>query len=143
MPICAIQLLFWIAQSTGLVTPSGLNPAISATTTAIRVSAENQSFFDQQKRAPRPLRNAGKRAKKEAVVETLTGTVEWEYKPLSWDCEVPNCDHFALFDDATGMNFELDDARAALPFEGKRAKVTGAVDLRNSTVHVISIEKGQ
>jgi hypothetical protein len=54
--------------------------------------------------------------------------VEWEYKPLAWDCDVPSCDHFALYDDTTHINFELDDARKALLFEGKRAKVTGVVD---------------
>jgi len=78
--------------------------------------------------------------KKERIVQSLTGTVEWEYKPLSWDCQVPNCDHFALYDDATQRNYDLDDARAALPFEGKRAKVVGVVDTKNSTIHVLSIE---
>jgi hypothetical protein len=67
--------------------------------------------------------------------------VEWEYKPLSWDCQVPNCDHFALYDDATHSNYELDDRRAALPFEGMRAKVTGVLDARHSVIHVLSVEK--
>jgi hypothetical protein len=66
--------------------------------------------------------------------------VEWEYKPLAWDCDVPNCDHFAFYDDATRTNYELDDARAALPFEGKRARVTGAVNSKDCIIHVISIE---
>ncbi len=63
-----------------------------------------------------------------STTQTLTGIVEWEYKPLAWDCDVPSCDHFALYDDTTHINFELDDARKALLFEGKRAKVTGVVD---------------
>jgi hypothetical protein len=85
-------------------------------------------------------KSSRKRSKREAQTQTLTGTVEWEYKPLSWDCDVPNCDHFALYDDATQTNYELDDARAALPYEGKRAKVTGVVDTKNNTIHLISIE---
>ena len=81
-----------------------------------------------------------KHIKQESQTQTLNGTVEWEYKPLSWDCDVPNCDHFALYDDATQTNYELDDARAALPFEGKRAKVTGVMNKKDSIIHVISIE---
>lgn len=75
-----------------------------------------------------------------SAAQTLTGIVEWEYKPLAWDCDVPNCDHFALYDDRTHINYELDDARKALPFEGKRAKVTGVVDTKNQVIHLLSIE---
>lgn len=81
-----------------------------------------------------------KHVKEEAQTRTLTGIVEWEYKPLAWDCQVPNCDHFALYEDSTHTNYELDDARAALPYEGKRAKVTGVVNTKDCTIHVISIE---
>src|SRR5579864_9616679 len=81
-----------------------------------------------------------KHSKQEAKAQTFTGTVEWEYKPLAWDCDVPNCDHFALYDDATKTNYELDNARKALPYEGKRAKVTGVVNAKDSIIHVISIE---
>jgi len=66
--------------------------------------------------------------------------VDWEYKPLAWNWDVPNCDHFALYDDATHANYEVDDAHAALPFEGRRAKVTGVVNTKDSIIHVISIE---
>ena len=138
--IRAILLLFWTALAIGPAMPKDPSPAISITTSATRVLAESEWTFDQQQASARPSRYSRKRAKKEAVVQTLTGTVEWEYKPLSWDCDVPNCDHFALYDDATQTNFELDDARAALPFEGKRAKVTGVVDAKNSTIHVLSVE---
>lgn len=85
-------------------------------------------------------RNSPKHSKENSPPQTLTGTVEWEYKPLSWDCDVPNCDHFALYDDATHLNYELDNARAALPFEGKRARVTGVVNAKDSIIHVLSIE---
>jgi hypothetical protein len=74
------------------------------------------------------------------AAQTLTGIVEWEYKPLAWDCDVPNCDHFALYADQGHINYELDDARKALPFEGKRARVTGVVDEKNHVIHLLSIE---
>jgi hypothetical protein len=78
--------------------------------------------------------------KKQEQVQTLTGTVEWRYDPLAWDCDVPNCDHFSLYDDASHSNFDIDDARAALPYEGKRVKLTGVVDEKKKSIHLISIE---
>ena len=107
---------------------------------AARMVAANEFFTDQQNSEHSPSRAVRKHAKHDAKTQTLTGIVEWEYKPLAWDCDVPNCDHFALYDDATHANYELDDARAALPFEGKRAKVTGVVNTKDSIIHVISIE---
>ena len=101
---------------------------------------QDEFFTDQQDSGRLPSRAFRKHAKQDAKTQTLTGIVEWEYKPLAWDCDVPNCDHFALYDDATHANYELDDARAALPFEGKRAKVTGVVNTKDSIIHVISIE---
>jgi hypothetical protein len=95
---------------------------------------------DQSDSAPKQPHASRKHAKREAQTQTLTGTVEWEYKPLAWDCDVPNCDHFALYDDATQSNYELDDARAALPYEGKRVKVTGVVNTKDSVIHVLTIE---
>jgi hypothetical protein len=89
---------------------------------------------------PAKKTSSSSRKKQSRPVQTFTGTVEWEYKPLAWDCDVPNCDHFALYDDATRSNFEIDDARAALPYEGKRAKLTGVVDLKNKVIHLVSIE---
>jgi hypothetical protein len=82
----------------------------------------------------------GEQSPAQAPAQTLTGTVEWEYKTLAWDCDVPNCDHFALYDDATQTNYEIDDARAALPFEGKKAKIIGVVDPKNRIIHLLSIE---
>lgn len=81
-----------------------------------------------------------KNKKQEQKVQTLTGTIEWIYKPLAWDCDVPNCDHYALYDDATHSNFDVDDARAALPYEGKRVKLTGVVDFKKRSIHLVSIE---
>jgi hypothetical protein len=107
--------------------------------TARAITANELSTL--QENSARLLSHASwKHTKQAAQTQTLTGTVEWEYKPLAWDCDVPNCDHFALYDDATQTNYELDDARAALPFEGKRAKVTGIVNTKDSIIHVISIE---
>jgi hypothetical protein len=92
--------------------------------------------IDGQKQSPA----SQKHGKQEAQTQTFTGTVEWEYKPLAWDCDVPNCDHFALYDDATKTNYELDDARAALPYEGKRTIVTGTVNTKDVIIHVLSIQ---
>jgi hypothetical protein len=113
---------------------------VSPNTGAARMAAPNEFFIDQQNTDRSPSLAFRKHAKQDAKTQTLTGIVEWEYKPLAWDCDVPNCDHFALYDGATHANYELDDARAALPFEGKRAKVTGVVNTKDSIIHVISIE---
>lgn len=72
-------------------------------------------FHGPASSGPSPSRAFRKQAKQDNKAPTLTGLVEWEFKPLAWDCDVPNCDHFALYDDATHANHELDDARAALP----------------------------
>jgi hypothetical protein len=113
---------------------------LSAHAFAARTITAIEQSTDQENNGQKRSHASRKRAKQEAQTQTLTGTVEWEYKPLAWDCDVPNCDHFALYDDATHTNFELDDARAALPYEGKRAKVTGVVNAKDSIIHVISIE---
>ncbi|HXP78476.1 MAG TPA: hypothetical protein VN976_01100 [Verrucomicrobiae bacterium] len=98
-------------------------------------------FFTAQQNTERsPSRAFWKHAKQNAKTQTLAGIVDWEYKPLAWNWDVPNCDHFALYDDATHANYEVDDAHAALPFEGRRAKVTGVVNTKDSIIHVISIE---
>ena len=115
-------------------------------TVPVSVDARPQSISQQGQTPVAPGKTKGNRAdkkhaKEEAVAQTFAGTVEWEYKPLSSDCDVPNCDHFALFDDATKSNYEIDDARAALPFEGKRAKITGVLDKKTSVIHLLSIEE--
>jgi len=141
MTFRTILLLLFAFQTTG-TTPLDhfqlmmLNAhAVEArTVTLIEQSTDQENNGQKRSHASR------KRAKQEAQTQTLTGIVEWEYKPLAWDCDVPNCDHFALYDDATQTNFELDNARKALPYEGKRAKVTGVVNAKDSIIHVISIE---
>jgi hypothetical protein len=95
---------------------------------------------DQKKSGHNQTNIQGNQPGQKSAAQTLSGIVEWEYKPLAWDCDVPNCDHFALYDDKNQINYELDDARKALPFEGKRAKVTGVVDAKNHVIHLISIE---
>jgi hypothetical protein len=113
---------------------------LGANTVAVRTIPASDVAGDSKYETAAQSKGSRKRSKQEAHTQTLTGTVEWEYKPLSWDCDVPNCDHFALYDDATQTNYEIDDARAALPYEGKKAKVTGVVDPKNNTIHLISIE---
>jgi hypothetical protein len=73
--------------------------------------------------------------------QTLVGTVEWEYKPLSWDCDAPNCDHFTLYDAASGVNYDLDNSLLASRYEGKKVRLTGSVDTKNDSIHVISMEE--
>ena len=90
---------------------------------AYRIISYERSTDEESKVGQKQPHARRKHARQSAVTQTFTGTVEWEYKPLAWDCDVPNCDHFALYDDATQTNYELDDARAALPYEGKRARV--------------------
>ena len=74
-------------------------------------------------------------------MQTFVGTVEWEYKPLSWDCDAPNCDHFALYDPAKGQNYELDNPKVAGNYEGKKVKITGVVNAKDDIIHVLSIEE--
>ena len=141
MTIRVILVALLIAQGTFAAAARSNGAASSPSQPAAPTIAENQTGSNQEpgkkgSRYAKPL-------KKEPIVQSLTGMVEWEYKPLSWDCDVPNCDHFALYDDATHRNYELDDARAALPFEGRRAKVIGVVDTKNSTIHVVSVEPAQ
>jgi hypothetical protein len=141
MPFRAILLFLLVARTTNTAPLDHFQLAFLGASVpgANKVSANEQST-NQENNGQKKSQAARKHAKKEAQPQTLTGTVEWEYKPLAWDCDVPNCDHFALYDDATQMNYELDDARAALPFEGKRALVTGIVNTKDSIIHVLSIE---
>ena len=98
------------------------------------------SSLDENQSNTNISRNSKKHAKPEPQSQIFTGIVEWEYKPGPWDCDVPNCDHFALYDDTSRNNYELDDARLALPYEGKRVKVTGVLNSKNGVIHLISIE---
>jgi hypothetical protein len=141
MTFGTILLLLFGFQTT---TTMSLNPfqlaMLSTKAVAARTVAANKLFTDQRNMERFRSHASRKHTREQARTQTLTGIVEWEYKPLAWDCAVPNCDHFALYDDATQTNYELDDARAALPYEGKRAKVTGVVNAKDSIIHVISIE---
>jgi hypothetical protein len=91
----------------------------------------------QLKQAHTHRKNAERNTNKEVIV----GTIEWEYKPLSWDCDTPNCDHFALYDPASGINYDLDDALLASRYEGKKVRLTGIVDTKNDAIHVVLIEE--
>ena len=141
MSFLAILLLFLASGTTSTAALNHIRLAMAGTDDpgTNKIAAADQSA-SQANTAPMQPKHLQKRAKEAAQTQTLTGIVEWEYKPLSWDCDVPNCDHFALYDDASHANYELDDARAALPFEGKRAKVTGVVNTKESVIHVLSIE---
>jgi hypothetical protein len=128
----------------GTTTTTELNPLrlalASAGKPATGKMTPDEQSPAQENNPPIRSKHSQKQTKQEAQTETPTGTVEWEYKTLAWDCDVPNCDHFALYDEAGYANYELDDARAALPFEGKRARVTGVVNMKDSVIHVLSIE---
>ena len=140
MTLCLALLL----AATGTL---GGSPGTHSAVSILHVSllATNQVAATQPpsrqgiQRSDKPKDHA-KQPRNENPPQTFTGIVEWEYKPLAWDCDVPNCDHFALYDDISRTNYELDDARKALPFEGKRVKVTGVLDTKNNLVHLLSIE---
>ena len=141
MTFRTILLLLFAFQTTG-TTPLDYFQLMMLNAHAVEARTVTliEQSKDQENNGQKRSHASRKRAKQEAQTQTLTGIVEWEYKPLAWDCDVPNCDHFALYDDATHTNFELDDARKALPYEGKRAKVTEVVNAKDSIIHVISIE---
>jgi hypothetical protein len=141
MPFRAILLFLLVAGTTSTAPLDHFQlPFLGASVPGANKISTNEQSTNQENNGPKKSQPTRKHTKHEAQPQTLTGTVEWEYKPLAWDCEVPNCDHFALYDDATQVNYELDDARVALPFEGKRASVTGVVNAKDSIIHVLSIE---
>jgi hypothetical protein len=141
MPIQTILLLIFVFPSTTFTPTFHFESNVEdADAAAVQTFTTGEQSPAQKKNAAVQSRSKTNRPKQEAPAQTLTGTVEWEYKTLAWDCDVPNCDHFALYDDATQTNYEIDDARAALPFEGKRAKIIGVVDPKNRIIHLLSIE---
>lgn len=140
MSLLLVSLLFSVLNA-----PSGriLARASASQASADEPSARLVRIADQepsQAQASPPPTKSGKQDKNHGKVETFTGTVEWEYETLYWTCDVPNCDHFALYDDATHTNYEIDDARAALPFEGKKVTITGTLDKKNHMIHLQSIQ---
>ncbi len=141
MPFRAILLLLFTLGATALAprVHSQLATVAASDSVAAKIGTSGLPA-NQENGGPVQSRLSRKHAKQEAPTETLTGTVEWEYKPLAWDCDVPDCDHFASYVDATQTNYELDNARAALPYEGKRAKGTGDVNRKDGIIHVLSIE---
>jgi hypothetical protein len=50
-------------------------------------------------------------------------------------------DGYILSDAADKLSFVLDDAEKARPYEGKKVKVTGTVDVASNTIHVESIQE--
>ena len=104
----------------------------------LSVPIVNSAPAQQQTKQTYSNRKSDERKTKEQVI---VGTIEWEYKPLTWDCDTPNCDPFALYNSASGVNYELDDSRLASRFEGKKVRVTGSVDIKNDAIHVVSIEE--
>jgi hypothetical protein len=54
---------------------------------------------------------------------------------------IKNGDNFVLSDTASKLSYILDDAAKASPFEGKKVKVTGTVDVATNTIHVESIQE--
>ena len=112
MPFYAILL---ILLGAGTVSAAPIHHFQLATLAANAPGTEritpNDKSFDEQEYGRKQGQASKKHAKPEVQNQTLTGMVEWEYKPLAWDCDVPNCDHFALYDDATHANYELDETR--------------------------------
>jgi hypothetical protein len=47
--------------------------------------------------------------------------------------------NFVLSDSATKTRYTLDDPRKARPFEGKKVKVTGTLDIAGKMMHVETI----
>lgn len=141
MPFRAILLLLY-ALSTAALAPLVHSPlaTVAASDSVAGKTGADEMPVNQRNGGPEQSLLSRKHSKQDAPTEALIGTVEWEYKPLAWDCDVPNCDHFAFYVDARQTNYELDNARAALPYEGKRAKVTGVVNRKDSIIHVLSIE---
>ena len=141
MPLRAILLFFLAAGTTSTAMLHHFPLAITSSSVpgANKIIGDAQSTDHGYSGQKQPLASQ-KNAKQQAQTQTFKGTVEWEYKPLAWDWDVPNCDHFALYDDATETIYELDDARAALPYEGKIAIVTGTVNTKDAIIHVLSIQ---
>jgi uncharacterized protein YdeI (BOF family) len=54
---------------------------------------------------------------------------------------VKNGDTYVLSDAGTKISYVLDDAKKASPYEGKKVKVTGTVDVANNTIHVETIQE--
>ena len=52
-----------------------------------------------------------------------------------------NGDTYVLSDAGTKTSYVLDDAQKASPYEGKKVKVTGTVDVSSNTIHVETIQE--
>jgi hypothetical protein len=50
-------------------------------------------------------------------------------------------DNYVLSDAANKLSYVLDDAKKASPYEGKKVKVTGTVDVARNTIHVETIQE--
>ena len=109
-----------------------------ATVLLLSVHIVNAAPAQQRPKQEHTNQKISERNTKEQVI---VGTIEWEYKPMAWDCETPNCDHFAFYDPASGVNYDLDDALLASRYEGKRVKLTGIVNTKDDSIHVVSIEE--
>ena len=109
-----------------------------ATLLLLSVHIVNAAPTQQRPKQSHTDRKSAQRTLKEQVI---VGTIEWEYKPLAWDCDTPNCDHFALYDPESGINYDLDNSLLASRYEGKKVRLTGIVDTKNDAIHVISIEE--
>ena len=66
--------------------------------------------------------------KPQSDAETFMGTV------------LRDRENFVLSDSATKTRYTLDNPKKASPYEGKRVKVTGTLDLGNNLIHVETIE---
>ena len=54
---------------------------------------------------------------------------------------IKNGDSYVLSDAANKLAYVLDNAEKASPYEGKKVKVTGTVDVASNTIHVETIQE--
>jgi hypothetical protein len=67
-------------------------------------------------------------AQAQSEAETFMGTILKDGK------------NFVLSDSATKTRYRLDDAKKAMPYEGKSVKVTGTLDKASNVIHVETIQ---
>jgi|SRR5580765_4945606 len=76
-----------------------------------------------------PVPAASLQQKSTTESKTFSGTI------------LKNGDTYVLSDAGTKTSYVLDDAQKASPYEGKKVKVTGTVDVSSNTIHVETIQE--
>jgi uncharacterized protein YdeI (BOF family) len=86
-------------------------------------------FAAMPRSAPATAASAALSRQTEQKTKMFSGTV------------VKSGDHFILSDAANKLSYVLDDAQKAGPYEGKKVKVTGTVDVASNTIYIQTIEE--